>query len=488
MSAPLSSRPATFYPSFERKEGDPTVTHYCPGCGHGIVHKLVAEALEDFGVADRTVFINPVGCAVFAYYYLDVGHIQAPHGRAPAVGTAVKRALPQSVVIVYQGDGDLAAIGGNEILHAANRGECLTVLFINNAIYGMTGGQMAPTTLLGQVTTTTPGGRSPERDGFPLRMAELLATLDAPVYIERVALGDVAHNLAARKAIRRALRNQIEGRGFSFVEILSPCPTGFGLDPPAAARFVLETMTKTFPLGCLRDDPGPRAPAPRSVVAAAEIAERLGLKPAKAGPRAGRSFAGGWSPDRVALPHRYPRIKAAGFGGQGVLFVGSVLAEAGRIAGYEVSWLPSYGPEMRGGTAHCHVILARDEVDCPLVTRASALLALNRPSMERFAGDVVEGGVVVYDRSLVPDPPPMPRAKPIGVPATELAETLGSKKAANMVVLGAYLAATGVLPREAVFEALEAMALEPGQLEANRRALDRGIGIVEEASRKQGGE
>lgn len=481
MSAPLSERPATFYRTFERKDGDPTVTHYCPGCGHGIVHKYVAEALEDFGAADRTVFVNPVGCAVFAYYYLDVGHIQAPHGRAPAVGAAVKRARPDSLVIVYQGDGDLAAIGAGEILHAANRGECLTVLFINNAIYGMTGGQMAPTTLLGQVTATTPDGRAPGRHGFPLRVAELLATLDAPVYIERVALGDATHNLAARKAIRRALRNQMDGRGFSLVEILSPCPTGWGLDPPVAARFVLETMTKTFPLGVFRDDPGPRIPARRAEVPVQRIPEVLGLRPASAGSRAGSPWTG-WDPAAVELPFRYPRIKAGGFGGQGVLFTGSLLAEAGRLAGYAVSWLPSYGPEMRGGTAHCHVILARAEVDSPLVTRSTALLAFNRPSLERFAPEVVDGGLVVYDASMVPEPPPMPRLRVVGIPATETAERLGSKRAANMVVLGAYVAATGVLPEGAVGEALRAMKLAPQALEANLRSFEEGARMVREGS------
>ncbi len=477
MSTLLHERSKVFYPVFERKDGDPTVTHYCPGCGHGLVHKYVAEAVEDLGVADRTIFVNPVGCSVFAYYYLDLGHIQAAHGRAPAVGTAVKRARPDSVVIVYQGDGDLAAIGGNEILHAANRGEGLTVLFINNAIYGMTGGQMAPTTLLGQVTTTTPAGRDAAREGFPLRMCELLSTLEAPVFIERVALGDAKHDLAARKAIRRALRNQIEGRGFSFVEVLSPCPTGWGVTPPEAARFVLDAMTQTFPLGVVRDAEGVRAPARRAEVLRESVPEILGLREAGSRAEAAAGPAGGSSGS--AAPRLLDaRIKAAGFGGQGVLFLGSLIAEAGRIAGYGVSWLPSYGPEMRGGTAHCHVILARGEVDSPLVTRATLLFAFNRPSLERFAPEVEDGGLVIYDASMVSDPPPMARVRAIAVPATEIAERLGSKRAANMVALGAYLAVTGSLPRAAVEAALRASDLDPRTVDFDLRALEEGMRVA----------
>src|SRR5579859_2453136 len=180
----------TFYDTYERKADLRHQTHYCPGCGHGIVHKLIAEAIEEMGIQDKTIFVSPVGCSVFAYYYFDVGNVQAAHGRAPAVATAVKRTCPDKVVIAYQGDGDLAAIGTAEIVHAANRGEKITVFFINNGIYGMTGGQMAPTTLVGQKSTTTPWGRHASTEGFPLHMSELLSTLEAPTYIERVALCD----------------------------------------------------------------------------------------------------------------------------------------------------------------------------------------------------------------------------------------------------------------------------------------------------------
>jgi 2-oxoisovalerate ferredoxin oxidoreductase beta subunit len=209
------SKSPVFYEVYERKAELKHQTHYCPGCGHGIAHKLIAEAIAELGLQDRTIFVSPVGCSVFAYYYFDVGNVQVAHGRAPASATAIKRTCPGKIVISYQGDGDLAAIGTAEIVHAANRGEKITVFFVNNAIYGMTGGQMAPTTLVGQKSTTSPWGRRPANEGFPLHMAELLATLEAPVYIERVALCDNKNIMKARRAVRRALENQRDGLGFS---------------------------------------------------------------------------------------------------------------------------------------------------------------------------------------------------------------------------------------------------------------------------------
>ena len=204
----IHSKSPVFFPVYERKGELRHQTHYCPGCGHGIAHKLIAEALEDMKLQDSTILVSPVGCSVFAYYYFDLGNVQVAHGRAPAAATGLKRACPDKIVIAYQGDGDLAAIGTAEIIHAANRGETITVFFVNNAIYGMTGGQMAPTTLVGQKTTTSPWGRRPLNEGFPLHACELLATLDAPVYIERVALSDNKNIMRARRAIRKALEVQ----------------------------------------------------------------------------------------------------------------------------------------------------------------------------------------------------------------------------------------------------------------------------------------
>src|SRR5579863_6142949 len=206
----VHGRAKSFYERYQRKPELQHQTHFCPGCGHGIVHKMVAKAIDKLGIQDRTILIAPVGCSVFTYYYFDTGAIQGAHGRAPALATAVKRSRPESIVISYQGDGDLSAIGTAEIVHAANRGENISVIFVNNAIYGMTGGQMAPTTLTGQKSTTTPLGRDPLREGYPLHMSELLATLEAPVYIERVALGDNRLVARADKAIHRALENQVK--------------------------------------------------------------------------------------------------------------------------------------------------------------------------------------------------------------------------------------------------------------------------------------
>src|ERR1035441_2621980 len=211
----IHEKAEALYDTFERKADLQHQTHYCPGCGHGIVTKLLAQAIDELGVAERTVLISPVGCSVFGYYYFDVGNVQVAHGRAPAVATAVKRSRPESIVLSYQGDGDLAAIGAAEILHAANRGEPITVIFMNNAIYGMTGGQMAPTTLLGKKTTTSPFGRSQWTEGYPMHVSELLASLAAPVYIERVALGNNKQIMSAGRAVRRAIENQVRGLGFS---------------------------------------------------------------------------------------------------------------------------------------------------------------------------------------------------------------------------------------------------------------------------------
>ena len=229
------------------------VLHYCPGCTHGIVHRLVAEAIDELGIEGKTIGIAPVGCSVMAYDYFGCDMIEASHGRAPAVATGVKRSLPDHVVFTYQGDGDLASIGLCETVSCACRGENVTVIFINNAIYGMTGGQMAPTSLIGQVTQTSPYGRDPKTQGMPIRICELLSTLDAPAYLERVAVNNVAHVRQAKKAILKAFKNQVEGKGFSLVEVVSTCPTNWGLTPDKACAFVEEKMIPFYPLGNFKD-------------------------------------------------------------------------------------------------------------------------------------------------------------------------------------------------------------------------------------------
>ncbi|HHY34137.1 MAG TPA: 2-oxoglutarate oxidoreductase [Firmicutes bacterium] len=225
------------------------VTHYCPGCTHGIAHRILAEVIDELGIQGNTVGVASVGCSVFAYNYIDVDFQQAAHGRAPAVATGIKRVLPETIVFTYQGDGDLASIGAAEILHAAARGENITVIFINNAIYGMTGGQMAPTTLEGMRTTTTPLGRQPASQGYPLRVSELLSTVEGAAYIARCSLHNAANIAKAKASLKKAFETQIQKKGFSFVELLSSCPTNWGLSPQEALKWIEEKMIPVFPLG-----------------------------------------------------------------------------------------------------------------------------------------------------------------------------------------------------------------------------------------------
>ncbi len=227
--------------------------HYCPGCTHGIIHRLVAEAIDELGVEGKTIGVAPVGCSVMAYDYFACDMVEAAHGRAPAVATGLKRALPENVIFTYQGDGDLASIGMAETVHAATRNENITVIFVNNAIYGMTGGQMAPTSLPGQVTQTSPYGRDTNTVGFPIRVSEMLATLDGPEFIQRVAVNNVKNVNAAKKAIKKAFQNQIEGKGFSLIEVVSTCPTNWGLTPKKALEWVEEKMIPYYPLGVYKD-------------------------------------------------------------------------------------------------------------------------------------------------------------------------------------------------------------------------------------------
>ncbi|MBI5144734.1 MAG: 2-oxoglutarate oxidoreductase [Candidatus Omnitrophica bacterium] len=227
-------------------------THYCPGCGHGIAHRLIAELVDELGIREKVIAIAPVGCAVIAYDYWDFDCSEAAHGRALAVATGIKRMRPENIVFTYQGDGDLAAIGTNETIHAANRGENLTVIFINNAVYGMTGGQMAPTTLAGQKTATTPEGRDVKSQGYPLKISELLAQLPAVKYVERASLHSPQEIIKAKKAIKQAFVNQIDNIGFSLVELLSPCPTYWGLTPQKALEWIRDVMVKEFPVGRIK--------------------------------------------------------------------------------------------------------------------------------------------------------------------------------------------------------------------------------------------
>jgi 2-oxoisovalerate ferredoxin oxidoreductase beta subunit len=483
----VHSKSPIFYPRYERKAELRHQTHYCPGCGHGVVHKLIAEAVEELGLQDRAVLVSPVGCSVFAYYYFDVGNVQVAHGRAPAVATGIKRAHPQAIVMAYQGDGDLAAIGTAEIVHAANRGERITVFFVNNAIYGMTGGQMAPTTLVGQKSTTSPWGRRPANEGFPIRMGELLATLEAPAYIERVAVSDNKNIMKARRAIRKALENQREGAGFSFVEILSPCPTIWGMEPVEARKWVAEKMIPTFPLNAFRDRaPEPldnNAPPERPVPEVLEIDTTGERVDANVGAKSACPAAGAFDGFELAKnAHHFHTltVEIAGFGGQGVLLLGQFLAEMGMREGLEVSWLPSYGPEMRSGSAHCHVCLSKERIGSPLISHPDVLIAMNEVSLRKFAPDVTPKGLILYNRDTLPADLDLPPARVICIPASEIADKLGSTKVANMVLMGALLEETEYLPQETALAVIEDKIRKVALREVNRMALEAGSKFVDE--------
>lgn len=472
----VKAKAHSFYDEYFRNPNpDKKSTHYCPGCGHGNVHKFIAEALDDYGVADKTIFVSPVGCSVFAYYYFDTGNIQAAHGRAPAVATGVKRTHQDSIVISYQGDGDLAAIGTAELIHSANRGENITIIFVNNSIYGMTGGQMAPTTLVGQRTTTTPRGRDPHNEGYPIKVAELVSQLEAPVYVERVGLFNHKERMKARKAVRKALKAQVDRKGFSLVEILSACPSGWKMDPVDSMKWMEETVVKQFPLGVYRDklEEAEEYKIGKPTYKKDEVIKALGLDKApglvKIEPK-------------PKLDLSEPEIKIAGFGGQGVLSLGVALAQSAMLQDYRVSWIPSYGPEMRGGTANCMVQMKRSEIGSPVVSRPDILIAFNRPSLEKFENEVKPGGIIIYDSSLIDIKPNRDDVTAIALPSTKLADELGNTRIANMVTVGALMEMTGLLDKEAVFKAMPVFITRERLIPLNQQAVEKGMEFIRQMS------
>lgn len=442
----IIKKPDSILDEFPLKGGSaPTATHYCPGCGHGILHKLIGEAIDDLEIQDRTVLTSPVGCAVYAYHYFHCGNVQTAHGRAPAVGTGISRAEDDAVVILYQGDGDLASIGLNETIQAANRGEKMAVFFVNNSVYGMTGGQMAPTTLIGEVTVTCPEGRDPRFTGYPLHMCELIDNLNAPVYIERVSLSDVKNIRKAKIAVKKALRVQKEGKGYAFVELLSPCPTNLRLDVVGAEKFINEEMEKEFPVKKFRDRINDVEPLCRgeSDFSKESLDKIFNVKSESA-------------VDTINDPDFTEKsAKIAGFGGQGVLSMGITLAEAGMKAGLNVSYYPSYGPEQRGGESNCIVIVSGEFIGSPSVNEVDTLIALNRPSLEKFKHDVKKGGLILYD-SAIGDFEAPEGVDVVSVPAFEIAKEHGVKRAGNTVLLGVLMAlGRAGIPEEMYKKAIE---------------------------------
>ncbi len=472
MKGAVLRKPRGFMDVYKHKPGaEKSVTHYCPGCGHGILHKLIAEALEDFEITDRTILISPVGCSVFAYYYFNTGNLQVPHGRAPAVATAVSRANPGSVVISYQGDGDLAAIGGNHILQSANRGENITVFFVNNAIYGMTGGQMAPTTLEGMKTTTTPYGRNPVTDGYPMKVAELLDSLHAPVFIARTSLHDVPNIRKTRAAVRKALQYNMDKKGFSLVEVLSMCPSNWKLGAVESQNWIKEKMLEVYPLGTLRDKGAEANPLQRPVpvLDPGRVRSVLGLDGAAHKP---------FSRPGNAAACANPSIRIAGFGGQGVLSTGVVLANVGLEYGYNVSWLPSYGPEMRGGTANCSVKIQDDTIGAAEASHPDVLISLNRPSLEKFEEIVQPGGILIYNSTLIEIEPKRKDIRILAVPITGLADELGNTKVQSMVAAGAFAAATSLFAIDDIVAILPKLFSGEAIVKLNEKAVRAGYDFV----------
>ncbi|MBN1696919.1 MAG: 2-oxoacid:acceptor oxidoreductase family protein [Spirochaetales bacterium] len=451
-----------FYDTFFRKPGDDKQsTTYCSGCGHGIVHKLVAEALVDLDMLDKTTFISPVGCSVFAYYYFKCGNIEAAHGRAPAVATGIKRALPESYVVSYQGDGDLAAIGTAEIIHAANRGENITVIFVNNAVYGMTGGQMAPTTLIDQKTTTTPRGRSRENEGMPIKVAELIATLPAPVYVERTSLHDISHIMKTRLAIRKALRFQKEGKGFTLIEVLSQCPTNWKVKPDQAGEWIKKHMLPYYDLGVFRDTSreaeqrtgGPMNRKASDHLKPGKLMEKIGIKSES------ESLHSSFS-EKMTIDHEL-KIRIAGFGGQGVLYLGQILCQLALKNEYRATWFPAYGPAMRGGTANCSVVLSNREIASPIFSMSDILVAMNQPSFDKFSPFVSPDGYLFCNSSIISVEPDYEaelrdrRIKLVSIEATSLAEEAGFSFSSNIVILGKILKTLPYFHKEDVFSLIK---------------------------------
>jgi 2-oxoisovalerate ferredoxin oxidoreductase beta subunit len=412
---------------------------------------------------------------VFAYYYFDTGNTQASHGRAAAVAIGHKMANPDSIVLSYQGDGDLASIGLAETVAAAQLGAPITVIFINNAIYGMTGGQMAPTTLMGQTTATTPDGRN-VFNGQPMKMAELVAQLDGSVYVDRVALFSAVERRKCKKAIKKAIQLQVEGRGYSFVEVLAECPTHLKITPDKAEQWVKEKMVPIFPLGVKKDakvEPWFTLPVrgfePESFIASigaeTEPTERFC-----------EGFPAHLNPADVSL-------KLAGSGGDGAQTAAMLIAYAAVNEGFDGTHIPSYGPESRGGTSYADVHVAQREVHNPASPTPDVLLAFNAPSLAKFGLTVRKGGYIIYDKSVAKDVKPGdPSITVVGVPFTEIAAGLGKLVVKNIVALGALQAATQIFPAATFLTAVrKALKDKPKLIPLNEQAFAAGMAAAKEA-------
>ncbi len=391
--------------------------------------------------------------------------MSSAHGRASAVATGISRANPNAVTISYQGDGDLAAIGTSNAIHAANRGENMIVFFVNNNIYGMTGGQMAPTTLIDQTSTTSPYGRSIKNDGYPLRMAEMMAGLEAPTLVARVGVNSPKNIRQAIKVIKKGLEIQRDKKGYAFIEVMSQCPTNWKKEPQEACDWIDEIVSKQYPFGVFKDLTEEREAVERPAerVEFAAVAKQLGLVADDA--------TGG---EKIAMAEDELRFKFAGFGGQGVLSLGLMVAQLSMQRNMEVTWLPSYGPEMRGGVANSSVVVSKNVIGSPVVETPNILVALNRPSLEKFAPLVPEGGMIIYNSSLIDQVPTNLKGQVFALPATALATEAGTSKAANAVVLGFIAKKTGMFEQADIEAFLAETFKKPALIETNLKALRAG--------------
>ncbi len=430
-------------------------THYCPGCGHGLIHNFIAESIVKLGVQDRTIAVSPVGCSVFLHYYLDVGNTQAAHGRASVVALGHKLANPKSVVISYQGDGDLASIGLAEIMHTAQLGIPIAVIFVNNAIYGMTGGQLAPTTLMNQKTQTSPNGRS-RLNGEPMKVAEMMANLDGPIYVERVALFDSVQRRKAKKAIEKAIEMQANNSGFAFIEVLAECPTHLKMTPLETEKWVKEEMLPIFPLG-IKKQTNPNNPwfKPQNPNFHPEtVIEILGGKNEKI-----QQFSEGIFPSHIDANDI--SLKLAGSGGDGAQTAAMLITQAAINENFDATHIPSYGPESRGGTSYADVHIAKTKVLSPSSPHPKILIAFNTPSLIKFAPTVSDCGIILYDSSIISQDLSKelskldPSIKVYGVPFAETATKLGKTFVKNIVALGALNAAAKLFPDQTFLNTLK---------------------------------
>lgn len=449
---------------------------WCPGCGIGTTVNCFTRALVASKInLEKTAIVSGIGCTGRVAGYINLDSFHTTHGRAIPFATGMKLANPDLTVCVYSGDGDLFSIGGNHFVHAARRNMDLKIFCVNNFTYGMTGGQLAPTTLIGQPTSTSPYGRTAFM-GQPMRMAETIAQLDGPIYVERVALFDNKQRLKAEKAIKKALQLQVENKGFAFVEVLAECPTHLKMTPEESEKWVKEKMLPIFPLGVKKDVPG-RDWSPELVHPRFDAQELLKVVDAhgEGAPRFMTGFPRQVFGSDVAM-------KLAGSGGDGAQTAAMLLCRAAINEGFDATHIPSYGPESRGGTSYADVHMAEDEVLSPAAPHPHVLVAFNAPSLAKFGPMVAPGGVIVYDSSVIHELPRLEEGvRAHGVPFTTIAKDLGKLVVKNIVALGALQAATGLLHGESILAAVrEALHEKCALIPLNEQAFAWGVKAVKE--------